>query len=79
MTMEDYRFEKAIEKLLYMIHNHFKYKVGLAIYIISEETGFSTRELSHHLYKIKVLKRDKEVERTIRREPKIDYRKVYRG
>lgn len=81
--MEDYRFKQAIDRLLYLMHNDFKYKVGLAIHIVSEETGFSTKELSHYLYKIKALKRDKEIERIEKKERIkehiIDYKRVYRG
>ena len=71
---EDYRFKQAIDKLLYMMYNHFKHKVGLAIYIVSEESGFTTRELSHYLYKIKVLKRDR-----CKVIDNDNYSKVYRG
>jgi hypothetical protein len=71
---EDYRFKEAIDKLLYMMHNHFKHKVGLAIYIVSEESGFTTRELSHYLYKIKILKRDR-----CKVLNSDNYSKVYRG
>ena len=78
MFMEDYRFKQAIDKLLYLMHNDLKNKVGLAIYIVSEETGFSTKELSHYLYKIKVFKRDKEKEIEVKRR-NINYKKVYCG
>ena len=67
MFMEDYRFKQAIDKLFYMMHHDFKNKVGLAIHIVSEESGFSTKELAYHLYKIKVLKRDKEKEIEVKR------------
>ena len=75
--MEDYRFKQAIDKLLYLMHNDLKNKVGLAIYIVSEETGFSTKELSHYLYKIKVFKRDVEEEKQVKRNT--NYKRVYRG
>ena len=77
MFMEDYRFKQAIDKLLYLMHNDLKNKVGLAIYIVSEETGFSTKELSHYLYKIKVFKRDVEEEKQVKRNT--NYKRVYRG
>ena len=74
--MEDYRFQQAINKLLDMMHNDYKHRVGLAIYLISEETGFSTKELSYHLYKIKVFKREKDRFSNVNDK---DYSKVYRG
>ncbi len=77
MFVEDYRFKQAIDKLLYLMHNDFKHKVGLAIHLVSEETGFSTKELSHYLYKIKVFKRDIEKEIQVKRNT--NYKKVYRG
>ena len=77
MFVEDYRFKQAIDKLLYLMHNDLKNKVGLAIYIVSEETGFSTKELSHYLYKIKVFKRDVEEEKQVKRNT--NYKRVYRG
>ena len=77
IDMEDYRFKQAIDKLLYLMHNDLKNKVGLAIYIVSEETGFSTKELSHYLYKIKVFKRDVEEEKQVKRNT--NYKRVYRG
>ena len=67
MFMEDYRFKQAIDKLLYLMYNDLKNKVGLAIHIVSEETGFSTKELLYYLYKIKVFKRDIEKEIQVKR------------
>ena len=77
IDMEDYRFKQAIDKLLYLMHNDLKNKVGLAIHLVSEETGFSTKELSHYLYKIKVFKRDVEEEKQVKRNT--NYKRVYRG
>ena len=77
MFVEDYRFKQAIDKLLYMMYNDYKNKIGLAIHLVSEETGFSTKELSHYLYKIKVFKRDVEEEKQVKRNT--NYKRVYRG
>ena len=77
MFMEDYRFKQAIDKLFDMMYHDFKNKVVLAIHIVSEESGFSTKELSHYLYKIKVFKRDVEEEKQVKRNT--NYKRVYRG
>ena len=43
---EDSLLDKAVSKVLTMIHGEYNNKVGLAIHIASEEYGVSTKEIS---------------------------------
>lgn len=56
--MNDYNFHVAIKRLIKLIRRNFKFKVALAIKIVSDESGFSQKELAYELYKLKVLKID---------------------
>lgn len=58
--MRDELLDKAVNIALYLMHNDHKNKVGLAIFKASEQTGVSTREISHQLHKIKQIKKFKE-------------------
>jgi hypothetical protein len=54
--MNDYNFHVAIKRLIKLIRRNFKFKVALAIKIVSNESGFSQKELAFELYRLKVLK-----------------------
>jgi hypothetical protein len=54
--MNDYNFHVAIKRLIKLIRRNFKFKVALAIKIVSNESGFSKKELAYELYRLKVLK-----------------------
>jgi hypothetical protein len=54
--MNDYNFHVAIKRLIKLIRRNFKFKVALAIKIVSNESGFSQKELAYELYRLKVLK-----------------------
>jgi hypothetical protein len=56
--VNDYNFHVAIKRLIKLIRRNFKYKIALAIKIVSDESGFSQKELAYELYKLKVLKID---------------------
>jgi hypothetical protein len=56
--MNDYNFHVAIKRLIKLIRRNFKFKVALAIKIVSNESGFSQKELAYELYRLKVLKID---------------------
>jgi hypothetical protein len=73
--MYDYNLREAVDKVLTMIHHDFKDKVGLAIYIVSEEYNVSTTAISHQLHRIKNLKNRKKLELLNNKQ----YDRVYRG
>jgi len=56
--INDHNFDVAIKRLIKLIRRNFKYKVALAIKIVSYESGFSQKELAYELYRLKVLKID---------------------
>ena len=56
--INDYNFHVAIKRLIKLIRRNFKFKVALAIKIVSDESGFSQKELAYELYRLKVLKID---------------------
>lgn len=54
--INDLNFNIAIDRLIKLIHRNFKYKISLAIKIISDESSFTPKELAFELYKRKILK-----------------------
>jgi len=56
--INDHNFDVAIKRLVKLIRRNFKHKVALAIKIVSDESGFSQKELAYELYRLKVLKID---------------------
>jgi hypothetical protein len=56
--INDHNFDVAIKRLIKLIRRNFKFKVALAIKIVSDESGFSQKELAYELYRLKVLKID---------------------
>ena len=56
--INDYNFHVAIKRLIKLIRRNFKFKIALAIKIVSDESGFSNKELAYELYRLKVLKID---------------------
>jgi hypothetical protein len=54
--INDHNFDVAIKRLIKLIRRNFKFKVALAIKIVSDESGFSQKELAFELYRLKILK-----------------------
>jgi hypothetical protein len=54
--INDLNFNIAIARLIKLIRRNFKHKVSLAIKIISDESGFTQKELAFELYRRKILK-----------------------
>jgi len=54
--INDHNFDVAIKRLIKLMRTTFKYNNALAIKIVSDESGFSNKELAYELYRLKVLK-----------------------
>jgi hypothetical protein len=54
--INDFNFNIVIDRLIKLIRRNFKHKVFLAIKIISDESGFTPKELAFELYRRKILK-----------------------
>jgi hypothetical protein len=59
IVMSDYYLKEAVSKVLTMIRDDFKHRVGLAIYLVSEEYDISMSAISYELHKIRFLKKKK--------------------
>ncbi len=51
--INDLNFNIAIDRLIKLIRRNFKFKISLAIKIISDESGFTCKELAFELYRRK--------------------------